>query len=130
MKKSQVFSLWLILSAGVCLLVYYKFIDRQWFEAVYMIVIGFAYLLTSLYLIRAFNRWSVHLEVDQADTFNIGNRESIIMRLPKKGMDDAVPYSFGFYASSLATVYCSDELWTKWLAYLVAFLLMLVEPLS
>jgi hypothetical protein len=90
-----------------------KIFNKQWFPAVYLVVIGFSAILMVAAFVRSSNRPDVALEA--ADSAASGR---IVMRGPDP--DGMLITSICFLVFSVALGLYPDLLWTRWLSYCAA----------
>ena len=101
----------------------FRFYYREWFPAAYTAVIASTAIVMLIVLLRLLNQ----LDVPLGDTDFAGGR--IVMQATSAQVGDTLMWALGFFLSSVGLVEVPDALWTKWISYPAAFVLLLLMGL-
>jgi hypothetical protein len=101
----------------------FKFYYRDWVPAVLIMVIS----LSAIGMIVAFLLLLRRLDVPTDAAESAGER--IVLLVSGDTMAGTLSWALGFFLSAVGVVECPDALWTRWLAYPAAFVLLLLMGL-
>jgi hypothetical protein len=126
--KNPVFILILICGVVAIVLAYFKFMNNQWFPAVFLFVIGISVILMSIWLLRFLHSQEIPITIGQSVSEVVSQTGTIIMKISKQERNDTLYCVVGCLYGAVWLVYAPDILWRWWISYPAAVLLMLVVP--
>ena len=125
MKNPMFLLLWVCSAVGL-VLAYYKFQDRQWTPAIFLLLISLSVICMTVWLLQLLHRVQVPSEAEQSIASAVTQNGPILMQISGKALGETFTWAICFLIGAIAVVQYPDLLWKWWLAYPAACVLMVL----